>query len=558
MKNKEIKKDVKAVSEYIDALAENKSVRKGGSPSHREDRLMRTARLIHDAYTPAMPEPDYHKRLAANIRSRLLHGRKAPGKRRFAPIAAIGTAAVLTAVLLLVILPLTGINPVSAMERAYERVKAYHGILEVTETNALGESMSQARLEVWADTDGRYHVSWLDGRHKGLVTVNNGRRKWQIQPETMLVQLFTAFPDPNRFTFELGREVELAKAALEVSETGTEILGGRPAVIYEITPQGGSPYRIWVDRETNLPLQKQSSFQNALQYRMAYTEIEFHDEIPPELLVYTLPAGYREIYSNPVQILESAVDLRDTAGFDPSLPGKIPDGYRLDYMGFIPGSKTIQSVYVSNDESKRVIILQGRAAGEFRPASTAVLGTVGSAKAELQSPVFEDTGILPGGGPYAGITGISSIRWQDGGYEYAVVGDASIDDLELFVYGVAGSPAEFPEAGSETPFKPEIVVPVDMEIERNEQESVDAGHSPWRLDPLFVSQVFVSLEMFPGGITGDYPVDYEDLKLVWSDGIKAVVEVEADSSPVRRVYLERLVRQDPTGIWTVIGYDRVR
>ena len=103
--------------------------------------------------------------------------------------------------------------------------------------------------------------------------------------------------------------------------------------------------------------------------------------------------------------------------------------------------------------------------------------------------------------------------------------------------------------------KPKIDVPYDIEVEKNTQKSVDEGHSPWRLDPIFVAQVFVSLQISPEGIAGEYPIRYEDLRIVKNDGIRAIVEVLDKSSPVSRVFLERLVRQDSTGIWTVVGYD---
>jgi hypothetical protein len=103
--------------------------------------------------------------------------------------------------------------------------------------------------------------------------------------------------------------------------------------------------------------------------------------------------------------------------------------------------------------------------------------------------------------------------------------------------------------------KPKVDVPYDIEEEKNTQKNVDEGHSPWRLDPIFVAQVFVSLKISPEGIEGEYPIRYEDLKIVKNDGIRAVVKVLDKSSPVSRVYLERLVRQDSTGIWTVVGYD---
>jgi hypothetical protein len=41
--------------------------------------------------------------------------------------------------------------------------------------------------------------------------------------------------------------------------------------------------------------------------------------------------------------------------------------------------------------------------------------------------------------------------------------------------------------------------------------------------------------------------------LATNNSVEAVVEV--DEGPIERVYLKRLVRQDETGIWTVVGYD---
>ncbi|NLM98036.1 MAG: hypothetical protein GX175_10605 [Halanaerobiaceae bacterium] len=100
-----------------------------------------------------------------------------------------------------------------------------------------------------------------------------------------------------------------------------------------------------------------------------------------------------------------------------------------------------------------------------------------------------------------------------------------------------------------------IMVPVDLERERNDQKSVDEGHSPWKLDPVFVTQVFVSLEISPEGISGEYPVRSEELVLEDITEEKAVVSVRTEDSPISRVYLERLIKRGPGGIWTVTGYD---
>lgn len=102
---------------------------------------------------------------------------------------------------------------------------------------------------------------------------------------------------------------------------------------------------------------------------------------------------------------------------------------------------------------------------------------------------------------------------------------------------------------------PKVEVPVNLKIEENSQKSVDEGHSPWRLDPVFVAQVFVSLKIHPEGIKGDYPIKYEELKILKVNEKETVVEVIASKTPIKRVYLKRLIRQDDTGIWTVVGYD---
>jgi hypothetical protein len=106
---------------------------------------------------------------------------------------------------------------------------------------------------------------------------------------------------------------------------------------------------------------------------------------------------------------------------------------------------------------------------------------------------------------------------------------------------------------SEQPYK--VAVDYDLATEENSQKSVDEGHSPWRLDPAFVAQVFVSLQLEPGGIEGDYPIPYEDFQVTKQSGSEAVVTVNNEKSPTATVYLKQLVRQGSDGIWTVVGYD---
>nr|WP_106781682.1 hypothetical protein [Lysinibacillus timonensis] len=113
----------------------------------------------------------------------------------------------------------------------------------------------------------------------------------------------------------------------------------------------------------------------------------------------------------------------------------------------------------------------------------------------------------------------------------------------------------FPVQASEYNIRPQIEIKYDLEIEENIQRSVDEGHSPWRLDPLHTAQVFTSLHLFPEGIVGDYPIETENLKLSHTSDDISIVQVSDADTNISMVYLKRLIRQDSSGIWTVIGYD---
>jgi len=540
------------ISDYIDKLnAEQKPSEHENPPDSAEFmKLSGTVRLVRTMKNPELPNADFPGRLASNV---IMHAsRREPKKAKKLWIAAIAAVLALAVALSLFVPLLTNTDIVYAMEKAFEQVKAYHGILEVAVLNENGEEFVQSKREVWADKKGRYLVKVLQGVNEGSVTANNGSIKWQTVPDEEMVYVFPSFPDPYRFTLELGYELDYVKNAAEVSVIGEEMIAGRPATVLEISPAGGQSYMIWVDHETKLPLQKQTAMHNALQYRITYTDIKFIDSIPDNIMEYKVPDGYSAAEINPEQTVNTIEEAETIAGFAPCIPA-VPEGYELEKITVATGSKVIKLHYVSTDDHYRIIFLQGKAQDEFIPANTAILGMVGENKAEILSPVSESFGVLSAG-LYSGMTDIKSIRWQENGYEYAVAGNTALDELVSFTAKLAGKAVNLPEENETTGFEPEIKVPVDIETEQNEQKSVDAGHSPWRLDPVYVAQVFVSLKISPEGITGDYPVDYEALKVIYNDGVKAVIEATGET-PVRRVYLERLVRQDSTGIWTVTGYD---
>lgn len=539
----------KEISRYIDDLNTGRKPKdhKNNIEDKEYKQLMETVRKVHSLREVEYPDDLFQKRLIASLLKEahmdkgVMNKKKVPGnkliKRTLIFTSAVAAAALLLFVTLDKVMPGENMNIVYAMEKAMKEIYAYHGILEVTQINELGETMTQSKREVWADLKGSYYLKELEGSSTGLITVNNGQKKWQITPEENKVNIFNAFPDPYRFTFELGNELDAVRDALTIKIIGDEYIGERLATKLEVTPDGGASYYLWVDAQTDLPLQRESAMQNAIQYKVTYTSIEFLDSIPEDLFAYALPEGYSEVEIDPEQVVATLEEAEDIAGFQPKFPDDVSGGFTLDYIAVVKNLSAIKLYYNNEMNNKKVVVVQSKVSGDFIPESGAILGSVGENQAEIITTDLS-----------------SSIRWQEQGMEYCVIGDITVEDLTSFAEAFSAGEVVIPDS-TEAAYEPQVKVEVDLAIEENEQKSVDAGHSPWKLDPAFVTQVFASLLLSPEGIVGEYPIAYEDIIIIENNGVDAVAEIKDKDSLAKYVYLKRLVRQDDTGIWSVVGYD---
>ena len=278
--------DEKKISDYIDKLnSEQKPDEHYNQAVSAElEKIYQAVRKVRSLREPSMPDADFPGKLARTVENKLHTGDKVrrdtrdtikKRKRIWFGSAASIAAILMIALMVNLFIDSDKVDLVYAMEEAFAEVDAYHGTLEVKTSNEDGEQSTQAKLEVWADKEDRYYIKGLDGAQKDIITVNNGQKKWQIMPSEKQVHVFPAFPDPYHFVFELGNEIDDMSSALYTKVVGRDEIAGRDATIIEVTPQGGEAYRIWIDKETKLPLRKQSSMHNALQYTVTYTEMSF-------------------------------------------------------------------------------------------------------------------------------------------------------------------------------------------------------------------------------------------------------------------------------------------
>lgn len=500
-----------AINAYIDALnAENEPEKQQGNADVPElARLLKTVRLVRSLREPALPAPGYPQRLAQAVAGAIQ--KKSPAgrsrRRAFPPVAALVAGILLCAVLL----NWGGLfhrDAVYAMEKAVANLTNYHGVLEMRACNAAGEAWMVRRAELWSEGD-KYAVRQDDG----TLTVNNGAQKWQVRPQSKEVAVLPPAPDPVRHGFDLRDEARKAKQ-YPYTVAGSEMIAGRQATKLEIAPPGGLAYYLWIDTETSLPVQLQTAMQNALQTTYTFISFTPNTAIDPQIFAYQPPAGYQVVDKDPGQLVttveEAAAISRLTPLYPQAAPARIfafTDRVVLDY-----GDTTI---------------VETAARGAFAPAANAALGAAAGGPLEVWW---------------------EQLRWRQDGLEIQVAGPRRVELARQIAADLT-----LPQTGENLSGKARVKVPVEMEIVKASQQQVDRGSSPWQLDPLQVALTFVNLQVSPEGISGEPEIPMSSFTLTANNGAEAAVAV-ADG-PVEQVYLQRLVRQDETGIWTVTGYD---
>ncbi|KAF1085333.1 hypothetical protein SPSYN_01469 [Sporotomaculum syntrophicum] len=521
------------LSDYIDDLnAEHEPKKNRGIADTPElEKLLQTARLVRTLREPALPNSGYPQKLAKAIATEIQKNKFTDGqqtinpnikrdnpnrettagrpRRKWAlpPVAALAAGILLLAVLA----SWTGLfnrDVVYAMEKAVAQLSNYHGVLEMRSQNAAGEEWMIRRVELWSEGE-KYAVRLDDG----TLTVNNGEQKWQVRPQSKEVALLPLVPDPTRHGFDLRDEAKRAKQYPH-TVAGSDIVAGRKATKLEILPPGGLAYYLWVDIETNLPIQLQTAMQNALQTTYTFVSFEPNTKIDFQIFAYQPPEGYKLVDKDPGQLVATVEEAAVISSLTPLPPKEAPDrifAFKdrivLDY-----GDTTI---------------VETKAQGAFEPVANSALGTAAGGPLEIWW---------------------ERLRWRQNGIEIKVEG---LRRLELARQIAAD--LTLPDTGANMVNKAQVKVPVDMEITSASQQQVDRGSSPWQLDPLQVSLTFVNLKVTPEGISGEPEMPMSSFKLVTNNGAEAVVEVA--NGPVKQVYLQRLVRQDETGIWSVVGYD---
>lgn len=485
------------LNHYIDTLNEEKRPEASAEPDIAE--LEATVHLLRSFRPSQEPRTEFTKQLYRQLQT------KSNTRRRFLPWAAL-VAGFLALALLISPWNYGNKDIVLAMEQTVKQLQNYHGNLEKISTNAAGERQVISRTEIWA-AGNQYATRSEDGS----LSVNNGVQRWKIEPKNQEVTLLPVYLDPH--DFDLQKEAERAIQHPH-KILGQDTVAGRPATRLEIDPPGGLPYFLWIDTETHLPIQLQTAMQKSIQTTYTFVTLETNIKIPDSIFSFSTPEGYKLVNNNIDQAVGSLSEAITMSALTPLQPAEQPERF-FAARGRI--------VFDFGD----TVIIETKAPSSFAPSPLASIGQVSGSPLE----------VLP-----------DTLRWQQNGLEIKIQGARA----EKFAKELAPT-LVLPQAGQQPNNQPMVKVEVDLEIVKRNQQQVDAGSSPWQLDPVQVAFTFAATHISPQGIMGKPPLDFDALKVTSNTGTEAVVAIT--EGPIKTVYVKRLIRQDQSGIWTVVGYD---
>ncbi len=323
------------------------------------------------------PKPEFTKHLYKELSSYNKPYRR-PHKM-FLPWAAL-VASLLVVALIALPWPYKNHDIVLAMEQTVQQLQNYHGIMEKISGNAAGETQVFQKVEIWSN--GAKYATRSDD---GTMTVNNGEQHWTVQPNQKEVVLLPVLPDTH--DFDLRQEAEKA-VKYPHKVVGQDSIAGRTANRIEISPPGGLSYYLWVDAETNLPVQLQTAMQKAVQTTYTFVSFEPNTQIPASVFTYNPPQGYKIVNQNPDKQVTNLDEAVKISGIKPVQLSKIPKR--------ILANKD-RIVFDFGD----TIVTESRASSPFVVDPTAAIGQVAGGPLE----VLQD-----------------SLRWQQNGLEIKVQG----------------------------------------------------------------------------------------------------------------------------------------
>lgn len=446
---------------------------------------------VKAAVTREQPDPQ----MWAKVRGELL--RRPAAKRSLTRwVATAAVAAVVTLVAMFLPLAPGQRDLVLAMEQAVAQLTSFHGVIETHSTHPMAKGV---RLEVWWDGD-----KYVENR-PAWREISDGQQKWIIFEKEKQVTLRVPIGG-SRHVYDLRGMADWAKRN-PYKVTGEEEVLDRKTTRIEGAFPDGRPFAIWIDHETSLPIKFQHTWQNGITATIAYVTFEVNPKLDPSLFTFQIPEGWSVVQDQVAvaSVEEAAAQL----GFTPFTIDEKPQRLALSKGGIILDYGDTQ-------------IWQKRPDIPFH-VDVSDVAMVGAAAGGLA--VIDEEAAL----------------WEQGGLLVSVYGDRWLELGRKIAPDLTP-----PDTSKDLAAQAEVKVEVSRPEAEALQARADRGEK-------VTNRVLEELVYEVLGQTDETRVARPIPRMSAGNGRQAVVEME--NGLYKRLYFERVVRNDITGLWFLVGYD---
>lgn len=310
------------------------------------------------------------------------------------------------------------------VDRAYasfDRLADYQAILELRYT--LGGDDQALEIKQAFKKPDRYRLEFLAPPElKGQVTVFDGRTMWFYSPQDNEVTVFEGAGEDT-----VGQDqkslfpgiIDGLRAAGSIKTVGRGRVDNRSAYILELADAaqaGDDPVarrRVWIDRETWLPLKVEAYDASGKRISAAvYRDVKVNVGLADDLFEFTIPEGVRVTEGGVMPEVVTLDEARKAVGFSLLEPSYLPAGVSLRQVSRVGSGADLTIVLDYGQGNSTLTISENRVVPGAGPMPGTSPTNLGGLSAEvIQSGEF------------------SIVHWITGDVELSMTGNLPLDEL---------------------------------------------------------------------------------------------------------------------------------
>ena len=321
---------------------------------------------------------------------------------------------------------------VNAFIRTYDELQGYTGSFEIRSEDADGDVDFVETVDISYSKPGKYNaVHRYDGLE--LSYISDGERV--ISYEVQRITLDNLFPEDRLWRYHIGTVADELSLADNVEVVGEDLLFGRVADVveysYSDTAEDES-YKVWIDRETYLPLRKVLASSEGSLY-VEFKELAINPSFEPDIFEVVIPDDKE------VEELNRNVELAEITGFwsdGTRLAGKASEEMEVFQTGALKDSIYDYVIRFRDEEEGRFLdIYYTDSYNQIGFMPDSVVGRLGEGDVELNQGarnVFERY-----------IAKANTARWVNGEEELFLVTNKEVSYLKDLLEFLAGEEVVF-------------------------------------------------------------------------------------------------------------------